>query len=292
MHRILALLIALLTTAGLVSCAGLRDNAGTFGNADDAASPTIESLPETVELPSTFSLPNDEAPPAEPAPDAAPEPADEHLPAEQPPLLARDTLGQQLATLPIKGRAPKTGYEREQFGQRWSDDVTVEFGHNGCDTRNDILRRDLTDLTFKPRTRDCVVLTGTLQDPYTGTTIAFQRGQQTSQAVQIDHVVALSDAWQKGAQQLDADTRRNFANDPLNLLAVDGPANNQKGDGDAASWLPSNSPFRCQYVARQIAVKHKYQLWVTDAEHQALGRWLNTCTDVDEPHLAALLQGQ
>ncbi|WP_280182420.1 GmrSD restriction endonuclease domain-containing protein [Nocardia cyriacigeorgica] len=184
-----------------------------------------------------------------------------------------------LAALPVKGRAPKTGYERELFGQSWSDDVSVAGGHNGCDTRNDILNRDLTSTTHKAGTRNCVVLTGTLNDPYTGTVITFQRGQDTSTAVQIDHVVALSDAWQKGAQQLSADERQNFANDPRNLLAVDGPANQQKGDGDAATWLPANKAFRCQYVTIQIEVKAAYRLWITQAEKDAMARVLNSCTD-------------
>lgn len=177
-----------------------------------------------------------------------------------------------LETLAVKGRAPKTGYDREQFGPAWSD-----TDHNGCDTRNDILARDLESETFRPGTHDCVVLTGVLNDPYTATEIHFQRGQDTSTAVQIDHVVALSDAWQKGAQQLDTTTRTEFANDPLNLLAVDGPANMQKGDGDAATWLPANRSFRCDYVARQIAVKARYDLWVTVAEKDAMGRVLDTC---------------
>ena len=179
-----------------------------------------------------------------------------------------------LSTLEIKGRAPKTGYDRDAFGPAWAD-----VDRNGCDTRNDILARDLTDETFKPGTHDCVVLTGALADPYTATTIAFQRGNTTSSAVQIDHVVALSDAWQKGAQQLDADTRQGFANDPLNLLAVDGPTNQAKGDGDAATWLPPNKAFRCEYVARQVAVKATYKLWVTQAEHDAIARILTTCPD-------------
>ncbi|MEL7974372.1 DUF1524 domain-containing protein [Isoptericola sp. F-RaC21] len=179
-----------------------------------------------------------------------------------------------LADLKVKGRAPKTGYDRELFGAAWSD-----VDRNGCDTRNDILARDLVDETFKPGTHRCLVLTGTLADPYTATSIAFQRGQTTSTAVQIDHVVALSDAWQKGAQQISADDRRSFANDPLNLLAVDGPANMQKGDGDAATWLPRNKAFRCQYVARQIAVKKTYKLWVTRAEKDAMERILATCPD-------------
>lgn len=170
----------------------------------------------------------------------------------------------QLAEIPVKGRAPKTGYERSMFGSGWGD-----TDRNGCDTRNDILARDLDVHTFKEGTRDCVVLTGTLLDPYTGKTIEFERGQGTSNAVQIDHVIALSDAWQKGAQQLSAKERIEFANDPLNLLAVDGPTNASKGDGDAATWLPPTRDYWCEYVTRQIEVKHKYDLWMTKAEHDA-----------------------
>lgn len=183
----------------------------------------------------------------------------------------------KLETLAIKGRAPKTGYDRDLFGQAWSDDVTVADGHNGCDTRNDILRRDLVDITTKPGTHDCVVLTGTLNDPYTGTTIEFQRGRGTSNRVQIDHIVALSDAWQKGAQQWDEDKRRNFANDPINLQATDGAANEQKRDGDAATWLPPNKSYRCTYVSRIVDVKAVYGIWVTQAEHDAIARILSGC---------------
>jgi hypothetical protein len=121
------------------------------------------------------------------------------------------------------------------------------------------------------------VATGILQDPYTGRTINFVRGVRTSLAVQIDHVVAVSDAWQKGAQQLSADSRYSFYNDPLNLLAVDGPTNEAKGDGDAATWLPPNKAFRCSYVSRQIAVKFKYKLWITSAEKDAMTRVLSSC---------------
>ncbi|GAB0106536.1 hypothetical protein JMUB6875_55220 [Nocardia sp. JMUB6875] len=182
-----------------------------------------------------------------------------------------------LDTLPVQGRAPKTGYARNEFGDNWTDDVDVAGGHNGCDTRNDILGRDLTDPVFKPGTGDCVVLSGTLTDPYTGKTIEFVRGKNTSNAVQIDHVVALSDAWQTGAQQLSPRERANLANDPRNLLAVDGAANQQKGASDAASWLPSNKSFRCTYVAKQIAVKAAYRLWVTQAEKDAMIRVLDGC---------------
>ncbi len=177
-----------------------------------------------------------------------------------------------LTALTVKGRAPKTGYTRDQFGAAWSD-----TDHNGCDQRNDVLARDMVGETFKKGTHDCVVLTGQLADPYTGKAIAFKRGQDTSDEVQIDHVVALSDAWQKGAQQLDAPTRLQLGNDPLNLVATDGPTNQSKGDGDAASWLPPNRQFRCTYVARQVAVKAKYGLWVTQAEHDAIAGVLGGC---------------
>lgn len=188
-----------------------------------------------------------------------------------------------LATLVVKGRAPKTGYDRDKFGTAWTDDNDNPLGRNGCDTRNDILRRDLTDIVLKANSNGCSVLTGRLHDPYTDTTISFQRGQSTSSAVQIDHVVALSDSWQKGAQRYDTRTRTNLANDPLNLLAVDGPTNGAKGDGDAATWLPPNKAYRCAYVARQIAVKARYQLWMTSAEHDAADRVLGSCPQQTVP---------
>lgn len=178
-----------------------------------------------------------------------------------------------LQTLKIKGRAPKTDYTREQFGAGWT---TLQ----GCDTRNIILNRDLTKVQID---ENCNVTQGTLNDPYTGKVIAFVRGSATSGDVQIDHVVALSDAWQKGAQQLSKDKRIELANDPLELLAVDGPANQQKSDGDAATWLPPNKAFRCQYVTRQIAVKQKYSLWMTQAEHDAVATVLQSCLDQTLP---------
>ncbi len=174
-----------------------------------------------------------------------------------------------LETLEVKGRAAKTGYMRTQFGNGW-------LNTGGCDTRNRILARDMSDIKVGD---DCKVLSGTLHDPYTGTSILFNRGATTSALVQIDHVVALSNAWQTGAQQLTAEQRVALANDPLELLAVDGEANQKKGDGDAATWLPSNKAFRCQYVARQIAVKQKYGLWVTPPEKQAMQGVLSKCPE-------------
>ena len=140
--------------------------------------------------------------------------------------------------------------------------------------RNIILNRDLLNVIVD---ESCNVTSGTLNDPYTGKIIMFVRGGNTSSVVQIDHVVALSDAWQKGAQQFTLEKRIELANDPLELLAVDGSANMQKSDGDAATWLPPDKSFRCQYVARQIAVKQKYKLWVTQAEYNAMADILSKC---------------
>jgi hypothetical protein len=183
--------------------------------------------------------------------------------------VADGTALAQLDTLEVKGRAPQTGYERENFGDGW-----IDVDHNGCDTRNDVLARDLVDEILVD---GCRVGSGTLHDPYTDATIHFVRGEQTSAFVQIDHLVSLSNAWQTGAQQLSEAERVAFANDPLNLLAVDGATNQAKGDGDAATWLPPLKSVRCQYVARQIAVKAEYGLWVTAAERDAMRRVLDSC---------------
>jgi len=183
-----------------------------------------------------------------------------------------------LETLPVKGRAPKTGYTRDQFGAAWAD-----VDHNGCDTRNDILKRDLTGIVFKVGTRSCVVASGELVDRYSGETINFVRGNVTSIEVQIDHVVALSNAWQTGALKLTADQRKALANDPLNLFAVKGSLNQQKSDSDAATWLPPLKSFRCAYVAQQIAVKAKYSLWVVPPEKAAMVAILAKCPEQKVP---------
>lgn len=173
-----------------------------------------------------------------------------------------------LNNLEVKGRAPKTGYARSQF-PHWSDP-----DRNGCDARNDILKRDLTNITYKAGTRDCKVIAGQLLDPFSGKVITFSADKVV---VDIDHVVALSNAWQTGAAYFDKNKRSQIANDPLNLLAVDAKLNRKKGDGDAATWLPPYKAFRCEYVARQVAVKAKYGLWVTQPEKAAIGKILSTC---------------
>jgi len=202
------------------------------------------------------------------------------------PRVRAGSASDALATLAVKGRAPRTGYDRGLFGQSWAD-----VDRNGCDTRNDVLRRDLAAYVHKKETHGCLVLSGILHDPYTATTIAFVRGQSTSAKVQIDHVVALSDAWQKGAQRWSSPRRTAYANDSLNLLAVDGPTNARKGDGDAATWLPPNKAYRCSYAARQVAVKVKYGLWVTSAERDSLARILAACPSQPLPTASAFVLG-
>ena len=180
-----------------------------------------------------------------------------------------------LNSLSVKGRAAKTGYTRAQF-THWSD-----LDRNGCDARNDTLKRDLTALVFKVGTRDCKVITGSLLDPYSGKVITFS---STKSTIDIDHVVALSNAWQTGAAYFDKTKRQLIANDPLNLLAVDYSLNRQKGDGDAATWLPPLKSYRCDYVARQIAVKAKYALWVTSPEKEAIVKILEKCVGQKIPN--------
>ncbi|MEU1123067.1 HNH endonuclease family protein [Streptomyces sp. NPDC005899] len=194
-------------------------------------------------------------------------------PAPAGPAAAGSAL-QAVGTLTVKGRAPKTGYDRDEFGSAWAD-----TDHNGCGTRDDILAGQLDDVS---RDADgCKVLSGVLDpDPYTGTRITFRRGRSK---VDIDHLVALSDAWQKGAQQWSDGKRRAFANDPLNLVAADSSTNRRKGDGDTATWLPPNKGYRCTYVAGQVSVKKKYGLWVTAAERDAMKKVLTACPDQKLP---------
>ncbi len=185
-----------------------------------------------------------------------------------------------LEKLEIKGRAPKTGYRREEFYKSWPN-------VDGCNLRQRILKREL-GATATLAEDKCTVISGEFDEPYTGSHLVFYEKSDLSKGLQIDHVVALSDAWQKGAQYLSAETRYEIATDPLNLLAVDSSANQGKSDGDAATWLPPNKAFRCQYVARQVSVKYKYELWVTQAEHDAIARILETCPN--EPAIGVTIR--
>lgn len=172
--------------------------------------------------------------------------------------------------LAVRGKAHRTGYDPQLFD--WRSDAD----HNGCDTHNDVLRRDLRDIVFEIGTGGCAVTAGKLDDKYLGESYAFERG---SSKVDIDHIVSRANAWDTGAAALSDDALREFANDPLNLLAVSSSLKRQKDEADAATWLPPNEDYRCEYVARQIAVKQKYGLWVAVAEKDAMERVLDTCVD-------------
>jgi hypothetical protein len=269
MNRTIRSLTVVLAAVVLLSgCGPAADGPATsLGNsgsspssADTAQTPSPTATPTTTLSP--VVAPVATAAPTTPPKSSTPKPA-----------LAGTALA-AVAKLTVKGRAPKTGYTRAQFGQAWFD-----TDRNGCDTRNDVLRRDLGSRQMK---NACKVLAGTLApDPYTGTSIRFVYGGASE--VDIDHLVALSDAWQKGAATWPAGKRLALANDPLNLLAVDSSTNRSKGDGDAATWLPPNKAFRCAYVARQVAVKGKYAIWVTSAERDAMTRVLGTCPTMPLP---------
>lgn len=183
-----------------------------------------------------------------------------------------DTAAYALDHLRVKGRSPMTGYDRDRFGYEWLD-----ADRNGCDTRSDLLGMYLRHKHYRPGTYGCVVESGWEIDPYTDERLSYTRGATYN--IDIDHVVSLGNAWVTGAARWDVKKRAALANDPLNLLPVDASANRQKGDGDAATWLPPRKAFRCAYVARQIAVKQKYSLWVTPPEKAAMARILATCPD-------------
>lgn len=231
-----------------------------------AAALTLSSCVLTDDTnPTTRTTGAAEAPGASQDTKAQPPPAASHEPATAAATASAAALA-VLPSIPAKGRAPKTGYTRELFGPVWKD-----VDRNGCDTRN-----DLSDIQIKPGTRDCVVLSGHLADPYTGEGVDFQRGGPSE--VDIDHLVPLSDAWQKGAQGWDQDKRERLANDPANLAASSASANRSKGDSDLATWLPPNRAHWCTYTAEIVHVNASYGLWMTPAEHERAEQILTDCT--------------
>jgi hypothetical protein len=251
---------------------------------------TYDATPDSTGTPSASAKPSKSKPskskPAKPKPSKS-KPAEPKPPAE-PAKPVKGPAGSALAalaTIPVKGRAAGTGYARDEFGTAWKDS-----DRNGCDQRNDVLRRDLDETTLRPGTHGCVVIGGTLADPYTGKTIAFRKSEAI--AVHIDHVVALQNAWVTGAFGWSEEKRTALATDPLNLLAVGSSVNESKGSGDAATWLPPRKSFRCGYVARQVAVKVKYGAWMTSAESAAIERILSTCPSQRLPRVAPIPLGK
>ncbi len=222
-------------------------------------------------MPSVVSLAPSTTPEASPV-------ATTTLPAPQvtDPVNTTESTAVQIAqTLMERGRAASTGYSRDQFGSAWKD-----VDHNGCDTRNDILQRDFTTVVLA--SGNCKVIGGTWTDPYSNESYTFL--EQPSGA-QIDHVVALKNAWEMGADMWSADKREQYANDPLNLVVTIASLNQKKSDSNAASWLPPYKPGRCNFIARQVAVKIKYQLYVTASEKVAMLKVLSTseCQDTILP---------
>jgi len=283
-RRLLALLAAGALAGSLAACGTFGPPAAETSAAPGSAAPTsgatstVASTRHTSEAPPTGST--------RPAPktgtSTTARPTSKRATAKASPGTALAALG----LLVVKGRAPMTGYDRDEFGSAWSD-----IDRNGCDQRNDVLRRDLVGITLKAGTHGCKVMSGTLHDPYTGMTVAFQHSSSSFSPVQIDHVVALGDAWAMGAWRWSEDERKQLANDPLDLLAVDAHYNMSKGDGDAATWLPPHKSERCPYVARQVAVKVKYHLAVTGAEQAAMKRVLSGCPSQRLPVSAAIPLG-
>lgn len=263
--RVLLALVCLLTIALVGGCAEAGDANAT---SDDSAWATEED-PTPQENRNSGSDEDAEAT-AEDSEDSSEGGEDDSSEVGRAGSSTPGTALAMLDELTVKGRAPKTGYDPDLF--KWRSDAD----HNGCDTRNDVLRRDLKNITLKAGTKGCVVIAGDLADDYKGETFAFDRSPNN---IDIDHIVARSNAWQTGAADFDENTLKEFGNDPLNLLAVSSNLNRQKGDGDAATWLPPNKSYRCEYVARQIAVKHKYGLWVVEAEKTAMERVLTDCDE-------------
>lgn len=220
---------------------------GGAGVVDTAAPPSSSATPLTSSSPAPAS------PTTTPTPTAAP-----------------GTALAALAKLEVKGRSPKTGYDRNLFA--WKEDTDS----NGCDTRNDVLRRDLKNITLGHSSAGCKVIEGSVDDPYQGKAFDLVREPNNTD---IDHIVSLSNAWQTGASDFNSDTLVKFGNDPLNLVAVATDINREKGDADAATWLPPNKEYRCEYVARQIAVKEKYGLWVVKPEKSAMEGVLSKCAN-------------
>lgn len=212
---------------------------------------------------------------ASPAPASTSVPAEPEGPAEQPagPVTPEATVALTALEQLVIAQPIQTPYNRDLFGQRWAD-----LDRNGCDQRNDVLKRDLVDVTTKPGTRDCVILTGVLHDPYTGQIIDFTRGQGTSEQVQIDHIVPLAWAWRQGAADWTEEQREQLANDPINLLAVDGPTNSSKSDKGPSLWMPPSEGYHCLYAERFVQVLDTYDLTVSPEDHSALQVELSSCT--------------
>ncbi|GAA3207832.1 HNH endonuclease family protein [Microbacterium terregens] len=240
---------------------------------DDDKSPGSTAAP-TTPSPATTSPTASPAPGPGDTPSPRPSTTASRTPTPSPPSLSpgvREALA-ALADLDSVSGSSTAGYDRGAFGQAWYDE-----DRNGCDTRNDMLRRDLTQTVVKPGTNNCKVLTGTLVDPYTGETLEFVSGTTTSVLVQIDHLVPLSWAWRHGAEFWTTEERTSFANDPANLRATSGPVNQSKSDSGPGTWMPPAETAHCNYAKDFIVVLASWNLGIGTADRDALQRTLAVC---------------
>ena len=174
-----------------------------------------------------------------------------------------------LVTMTVAG-PPGQPYSRDAFGSGWASNARTHGwdSQSGCNTRQAALMRDGQDVAV---TANCKPETGTWLDPYSGVTLT------NPSSLDIDHVVPLAEAWRTGAWQWDKDRRVALANDPLEVIAVDGSQNKSKSDKGPEAWRPQNSAW-CGYSLRWVAVKDKYALGLSsEAERSALEEMLDTC---------------
>ncbi len=282
---VVQLAVVALLVAVVVSLANGAEPSST--GTDQAApvdSPSIAAQQTSTTPASTLvRAPTSTSPPGTPPPTTTlpPAPPTTGVPAPrvEPPPSAPGAGSAALATLnslPVGTKDTSHPYDRTgDFGPAWTDDNDDLYGHNGCGTRDDILQHALTNITFRPGTHNCVVVSGTLQDPYSGTSMPFEKAHASK--IQIDHLVPLHAAWQLGAWQWSQEQRVNYANDPTVLIAVSGSLNEQKGDDLADEWLPPNTAFHCTYAERTVAIHGAYALPVTAGEKAALVRILQGC---------------
>ncbi len=205
-------------------------------------------------------------------------------PAPAPGSPSRARIEQLLGVVRVVPQRPRPGgYDRDcgtghrcVFGPAWSDDHDGPGGHDGCDSRNSVLTGQLRDVRFRPGTHNCVVVAGTLYDPYTGRRIGFDRAR--AREVQIDHVYPLAAAWDMGAAGWPIAARMRFANDiQFNLLAVDGTSNMDKGDRTPADWLPPARAYRCFYAGKYLTTAVRYELPITAGDRSALAHVAGSC---------------
>jgi Protein of unknown function (DUF1524) len=184
-----------------------------------------------------------------------------------------DRARQELAQLTVAKNQGSASYQRSAFGPGWGGYGYYPKIPGGCEARDEVLRRDLSNVKAGDQNK-CIIFSGVLHDPYTGKELPYSRYGSTQ--IQIDHVVALGAAWRTGASTWSQERRVEFANDINNMLAVDGTANNDKGSKTPDQWRPPRD-YWCPYAERWVGVKDLYRLTVTTAEKAALEQMLAAC---------------